>query len=206
VIVPKVKICGVTSAEDARVAFALGAHAIGLNFHPASPRVVSQREARAIVESVGPGRCIVGVFVNRPRQEVAATAREVGLSAVQFHGDETPEYCAGWEPLVVIKAVRASGPAAGLAARAARYEVAYVLVDAPGAGYGGGGRTFSWEVASGVPRERLIVAGGLTPENVADAVRMLRPAGVDVASGVEERPGRKSHGKIEAFIAAATAA
>ncbi len=204
--IPRVKICGITSAEDARAAFALGAHAIGLNFHPASPRAVTPRQAQAIVEGVGSGGCVVGVFVNAPRERVAAVAREVGLTAVQFHGDETPEDCAAWEPLAVIKTLHASGSAAELAARAARYRVAYVLVDAPAPGYGGSGRTFPWEAAAGVPRERLIVAGGLTPENVADAVRILRPAGVDVASGVEECPGRKSHAKLEAFITAATAA
>jgi phosphoribosylanthranilate isomerase len=105
----------------------------------------------------------------------------------------------------VIKAIAADEPGE-LAERAAQYAVAYVLVDTPGATLGGSGRTFDWQVAAALPRDRLVVAGGLTADNVADAVRTLRPVAVDVASGVEQSPGRKDHEKLKAFIEAAKAA
>ena len=202
----RVKICGVTDPEDAAAAFALGADAIGLNFHAPSSRAVTPATARAIVQHVGAGRCAVGVFVNASRARIASVVREVGLTALQLHGDEMPADCSGWEPLTVVKALPAAGTAEDLAALAARFPVAYVLVDAPSGGYGGSGRTFPWHVAAGIARERLIVAGGLSPDNVEEAVRTLRPAWVDVASGVEDRPGRKSHAKLEAFITAAKGA
>ncbi len=142
---------------------------------------------------------------NASRERVAATASEVGLTALQFHGDERPEDCLGWEEFVVIKALSAEEPEQ-LAARAARYAVKYVLVDTASATYGGSGRTFDWRIAAAIPRDRLVVAGGLTPENVAEAVRTLRPLAVDVASGVEQSPGRKDHEKLKAFIEAAKAA
>jgi len=201
----KVKICGVMTRADAETAFALGADAIGLNFCARSPRAVTVPAAREIVLGLPSGRCVVGVFCNSPREQVAAIASEVGLTALQFHGDEPPEDCLGWKDLIVIKALAAKGPEQ-LAKRAAEYAVAYVLVDTPSAAYGGSGRTFDWQVAAMVPRNRLIVAGGLTAGNVADAVRMLRPVAVDVASGVEQSPGRKDHEKIKAFIEAAKTA
>jgi len=201
----KVKICGVMSNEDAAAALALGADAIGLNFCAQSPRALTISQAHKITLGLPRGACMVGVFTNAPRDRVAAIAREVGLTALQFHGDEGPEDCLGWEELVVIKALSADGPEQ-LAALAARYAVHYVLVDTPSAAYGGSGRTFDWRIAAAIPRYRLVVAGGLTPENVAEAVRTLRPLAVDVASGVEQSPGRKDHEKLKAFIEAAKAA
>jgi len=201
----KVKICGVMSSEDAAAALALGADAIGLNFCAQSPRALTISQARKITRWLPRGACVVGVFTNAPRDRVAAIAREVGLTALQFHGDERPEDCLGWEGFVVIKALSANGPEQ-LAARAARYAVKYVLVDTASATYGGSGRTFDWRIAAAIPRDRLVVAGGLTPENVAEAVRTLRPLAVDVASGVEQSPGRKDHEKLKAFIEAAKAA
>jgi phosphoribosylanthranilate isomerase len=190
---------------DAEAAFALGADAIGLNFCARSPRAVTVPEAREIVLGLAHGLCVVGVFCNAPRAQVAAVASEVGLTALQFHGDEPPEDCLGWQDLTVIKAIAANGPEQ-LAERAAEYAVAYLLVDTPSATYGGSGRAFDWQIATMVPRDRLVVAGGLTADNVADAIRMLRPVAVDVASGVERSPGRKDHDKIKAFIEAAKAA
>ncbi len=202
----KIKICGITTLADATAAFALGADAIGLNFHPGSPRAVGVPDAAAIVRGLDPGRCVVGVFVDSPRERIATIARSVGLTALQLHGDEDPAACAGWEPLRVVKALRVRSDAAALAHEAARYPGAYILVDAPSLRYGGSGTTFDWDLAAGIARDRLIVAGGLTPDNVVAAIRRLHPAGVDVASGIEDGPGRKNHGKLEAFIRAAQGA
>jgi phosphoribosylanthranilate isomerase len=200
----KVKICGVTTVADAVTAVDLGADAVGLNFYHGSPRCLSVAAAQAIRAALPATTCVVGVFVNALREQMAATAAAVGLSALQLHGDEPPEACVGWGDLVVIKALRPDGT--DLAIRAAEYRVRYVLLDAPSAGYGGSGRTFDWGIAAAIPRQRLVLAGGLTPDNVADAVRRLGPAAVDVASGVEATPGRKDHEKVKAFIDAAKTA
>ena len=200
----RVKICGLTSVGDARAAVAAGADFLGLNFHPASPRHVDAERAREIAAAV-PGTPLVGVFVDAPRDAVEAIAAEVGLAALQFHGDEPPAYCRAW-PWRTIKALRAK-PGADLGVLASTYATDYVLVDSfvPGVP-GGTGRPLDLAAATGLPRERLFVAGGLAPETVADAVRRLRPYAVDVASGVEASPGRKDHAKLEAFIRAAKAA
>jgi phosphoribosylanthranilate isomerase len=200
----KVKICGVTTVADAVTVVDLGADAVGLNFYPGSPRCLSVAAAQAIRAALPATTCVVGVFVNAPREEMAATAGAVGLSALQLHGDEPPEACVGWGDLKLIKALRPGDT--DLATRAAEYRVRYVLLDTPSAGYGGSGRTFDWGIAAAIPRQRLVLAGGLTPENVADAVRRLDPAAVDVASGVEAAPGRKDHEKVKAFIDAAKTA
>jgi phosphoribosylanthranilate isomerase len=200
----RVKICGLTSVGDARAAVAAGADFLGLNFHPASPRHVDAERAREIAAAV-PGTPLVGVFVDAPRDAVEAIAAEIGLAALQFHGDEPPAYCRAW-PWRTIKALRAQ-PGADLGVLASTYATDYVLVDSfvPGVP-GGTGRPLDLAAATGLPRERLFVAGGLAPETVADAVRRLRPYAVDVASGVEASPGRKDHAKLEAFIRAAKAA
>lgn len=200
----KVKICGVCTVEDARAAVAAGADFLGLNFHPASPRCVSLAAAEAIAEAVA-GTPLVGVFVDAPRARVEELAATLGLAALQFHGDEDPEYCRGFGRRT-IKALRAR-PGAPLAVLAARYPTAYLLVDSfvPGTP-GGTGVSLDPTAAAGLPRERLFVAGGLRPETVAGVVRVLRPFAVDVASGVEDRPGRKDHAKIEEFVRRAKAA
>ena len=202
----KVKICGVCRVEDARAAVRAGADFLGLNFHPESPRCVTVEDAVAIADAVG-GTALVGVFVDAPRARVEDVAGRVGLGAVQFHGDEDPDYCRGW-PWRVIKAIRVA-PGADAAAAAARFAgaVDYLLLDSFVAGRPGGtGVALDPAVAAGVPGERLFVAGGLRPETVADIVRALRPFAVDVASGVEASPGRKDHGKVEDFIRRAKAA
>ena len=201
----KVKVCGITNVADARAAVDLGADAIGLNFYPKSPRAVTVDRAGEITRGLPRGTCIVGVFVNAPREHIVSVVREVGLSALQFHGDESPEDCAGWNDLIVIKAV-AADTKAQLAECAARHPNGYLLVDAPSVGYGGSGRTFDWLMAAELPRDRLVVAGGLTPENVAVAVCTLRPVAVDVASGVEHSAGRKDYEKLKTFIGAAKTA
>ena len=195
----KVKICGITSVRDALLAAAAGADAIGLNFHAASPRCVSVAVAAEIARAVPRGVCRVGVFVDAPRDVVAAIARDVGLDALQFHGNEPPDFCRGWTEKT-IKAVRVRD--AGALAGAADYPVSFVLADAyvPGVAGGTGTRVpLAW--LGGVAAERLILAGGLTPENVAEAVRQVHPAAVDVASGVESAPGVKDPEKVRRFIA-----
>jgi phosphoribosylanthranilate isomerase len=200
----KVKICGVRTLADARAAADAGADYIGLNFHPASPRCVEPEVARTIVAAL-PGVTFVGVFADRGRDAVAAIARQVGLEALQFHGDESPEDCAGW-PYVTIKALRVR-PGEDPTARAAGYATDHLLLDAfvPGT-LGGTGAPLDLSALRDLPRARLFVAGGLTPERVAGVVAAVRPFAVDVASGVERTPGVKDHGKIEEFIRRAKAA
>ena len=194
----RVKICGVCSVEDGHVSVAAGADFLGLNFHPLSPRFVDGETALAIARSVT-GAGLVGVFVDAPRARVEEIGARVGLHLVQFHGDEPPAYCRGWR-WPVIKAIR---PRAGedAAVLAACYDVDYILLDShvPGQ-HGGTGVALAPVAARGLPADRLFVAGGLTPDTVEATVRTLRPFAVDVASGVEERPGRKDHAKVEAFI------
>jgi phosphoribosylanthranilate isomerase len=200
----KVKICGVTSTQDARMIVDAGASAIGLNFFARSPRRVTVEEAAAIAAELPPHICRVGVFVDADREEVARIAGRVGLHALQFHGMESPEYCRGWDRKV-IKAVRTRDPETVRAV--AVYPVDFVLVDAYVEGLAGGtGRLARWDWLTDIDRERLIVAGGLTAENVADAVRQLRPIAVDVASGVENAPGRKDPALVRRFIANAQSA
>lgn len=195
----RVKICGVTRLADALHAARAGADAIGLNFYPRSPRCVSVEAAAEIAAALPDGVWTVGVFVDAPRDAIAAVAERVGLDAIQFHGDEPAAFCAGWDRKT-IKAVRVDAP--GALAGASGYPVDYVLADAYVAGRPGGtGRQVPLEWLVGVPSERLILAGGLTPESVAAAVRAVHPVAVDVASGVESAPGIKDPEKVERFIA-----
>lgn len=194
----RVKICGVTRAEDARRAAELGADMIGLNFAAVSPRRVGLAEARAIVEALPRGVWRVGVFVDARREEIDALRAELELDAIQLHGDEPEELNRGW-PCRVIRAFRLRSPAD--AARALESRADLLLCEgAAGGGYGGAGEAFPWRWARGLPRERLIVAGGLTSGNVAEAVRTLRPFAVDVASGVELRPGVKDEARMAELI------
>lgn len=194
----RVKICGITNAADALAAVAAGADAVGFNFYPASVRYVSPETAAGIVAQLAPGVCPVGVFVNAARADVERIAAAVGVRAVQFHGDEDPAACAGW-PLKTIKAVRVRDRSVTELAR--QYAVDYLLADAYVEGqFGGTGATVAVDLLDGFDRRRLILAGGLTPETVADAVRAVRPFAVDVASGVEVAPGRKDHDKMRRFI------
>ncbi len=195
----RVKICGVTRVADAVHAARVGADAIGLNFAAASPRCVSLAQAAEIAAALPQSVCRVGVFVDADRDTVAAVLAQVPLDALQFHGDEPPAACADWS-VPVIKAVRVRGPET--LAAASDYAVDFLLADAWVPGQAGGtGQRVPLEWLGGVARERLILAGGLSPETVADAVRAVRPAGVDVASGVEAAPGIKDPEKVERFIA-----
>jgi phosphoribosylanthranilate isomerase len=197
----KVKICGVCSVADARASVLSGADFLGVNFHPTSPRCVDPETARAIVDAAGDVP-VAGVFVDAPRAQVEDVASRAGLRLLQFHGQEPPDYCAGWR-LPVIKVVRPR-PGEDAAVLAAAFRTDYLMVDAwiPGQA-GGTGVAVDPEVVRGLPAARLFVAGGLRPETVGEVVRMLRPFAVDVASGVEQSPGRKDHGKVTRFIYAA---
>jgi len=201
----KVKICGVTRPEDARAAVAAGADYLGLNFWPQSPRAVDLAAARAIADAAG-DTPLVGIFVDAKREDVERTAEQVGLSLLQFHADESPAYCAGWSQ-PVMKAIRVPAGASATQLAAPFGGVAYLLVDAfvPGRPGGTGTRVAAAALA-GLAADRVFLAGGLTPENVAEAVQCMRPFAVDVASGVEQRAGVKDHEKIQRFIERARAA
>lgn len=197
----RVKICGITSREDAMLAVELGAAAIGLVFWPASPRRIDPTRAREIVAAIGPFVSAVGVFVNQV-DEAAVLARELRLSAVQFHGEE-PEGQYRAFPCAVIKAVAVSDDASRAAA-AAVPPGATVLLDAHDPiRRGGTGRTIDWEVAAAIARERpVILSGGLNADNVVAAVAAVQPYAIDVSSGVEAAPGRKDPAKLRALFAA----
>lgn len=201
----RVKICGITNREDALAAAAAGADALGFNFWKGSPRWVAPETVEALLPELPPGILTVGVFVNAPRAEIEAVLERVPLGAIQLHGDEPPQACRGWR-VTVIKALRAL-PGVDLASEAERYPAEIILLDSGAAGsYGGSGKTFPWERAIGVAPGRLLLAGGLDPDNVAEAVRFVRPWGVDVAGGVERSPGRKDPQKIKEFVAHARCA
>lgn len=190
----KVKICGITRAADAQHAAQAGADAIGLNFWPGSKRFVTVKQARSIVRDLPPLVWVVGVFVNAPREEIEATVRAVGLHAVQLHGDESPRDTRG-HAVPVFKALH-------LARSAPRVPFTVPLVlDAQQPGYGGGGVRFDWKLARRLAATHaVLLAGGLTPRNVREAIAAVRPWGVDVASGVESSPGLKDKSLVTRFI------
>ena len=201
-MVPLVKICGLTNSADALHASGCGADAVGLVFYAGSPRCVTPEIAREICAALPPFVTRVGLFVNEASQKVHETAAYCGLDVVQLHGDETPEL-SDYSPLRTIKALRIKD-AASLNGHA-DYEVSTLLLDVwvPDA-YGGTGECFNWDLAAAVAAERpVILAGGLTPTNVAAAIAKVKPYAVDVSSGVEQFPGKKDHAKVAAFIKAA---
>lgn len=193
----RVKTCGITSVEDALLAVEAGVHAIGLVFAD-SPRRVSLATAEQIAAVLPPFVSTVGVFSDANSVEVVELAERVPLTALQLHGNESPEYCELF-PWQVIKRfdIRENDTPETLRQRIQRYRVAAHLLD-PGAG---GDRVFDWEVARGLPSP-LIVSGGLNPDNVGDAIRLLRPFAVDVCSAVESEPGRKDAERLGAFVRA----
>jgi len=201
----EVKICGLTTLDDAVRCVMLGADAIGLNFWLGSPRHTSIDTARRIVDAVGDRAEMVGVFVDFDLTQIREVLQNTGIPWAQLHGDETPELVDALLP----RAYKAVGVKDGSAVELARrYPGEHLLLDASVPGMPGGtGRTFDWAIAAEVAKERkLTLAGGLTPDNVAEAVRTVRPFRVDVASGVESAPGRKDPGLVAAFIAAAKSA
>lgn len=202
----KTKICGITRGEDAEAAVSIGAWAIGLNFSPSSPRQIDVADAEAIGMAMK-RRCeIAGVFVNPALEEVVDIADRVGLTLVQLHGEEGTSFCHEVRRRTgckVIKAFRVKSQAEVNAARA--YRTDFHLFDTYRRGeHGGTGATFDWDLVAmrkgGVP---ALLAGGLNPDNVAEAIEVANPWGVDVSSGVETEPGVKSENLIKSFIAAA---
>ncbi len=197
--VPKVKICGITNLEDARHASACGADALGFVFYPGSPRCVEPDQVRRIVAELPPLLTTVGLFVNESPARIREVVDFCGLNTVQLHGDEEPEQCC-YPPCRVIKALRLRGDMQH--ALFAAYKVSALLLDAyvPDQ-FGGTGHRCDWQQAAKLAAQhRVILAGGLNAENVAEAVRQVRPYGVDVSSGVEEQPGQKDPEKVARFI------
>ena len=211
----RVKICGLTSVLDALKCAEAGADWIGLNFHPGSPRFIDMARASSIVSVIPTSVLVVGVFVNRPAAEVARVAQFLGLKVVQLHGEEPPEDLLALSHLQVVRAFRLSRPSdwRGVTEFLSRAEAIgrspdAILIDAfvPGEP-GGTGASVAADVLECIPPlPRLILAGGLTPENVAAKVARVQPWMVDVASGVESAPGLKDAAKVAAFVKAAVGA
>jgi phosphoribosylanthranilate isomerase len=198
----KVKVCGIRSLEEAQASIDAGADALGFNFWSRSPRYIAPEAAREIVARLPPLVANIGVFVNETRERIEAIASDLRLAAVQLHGDESPEFCAGITAAKTIKAIRVTEDFAPQSIR--RYSVSMILLDTGIAGsYGGTGRTFDWSVAAECARlSPIILAGGLTTENIGEAISTVRPAAIDVCSGVEAEPGRKDLVKLRNFMLA----
>jgi phosphoribosylanthranilate isomerase len=198
----KVKICGITSYEDARAAVEAGADALGFVFYDKSPRFINPVKAAGIISRLPPFIQTVGLFVNEETAQVNWTADYCGIDVVQLHGDETPEDCLEVKRRV-IKAFRVQKIISiDPLEKYQDYQVAGYLLDAwsPDA-YGGTGRTFNWELAQSAKQYGpVILAGGLSPENIAEAIRVVQPYGVDVSSGVEAALGKKDLAKVKEFI------
>jgi phosphoribosylanthranilate isomerase len=204
----RIKFCGFTHPDDVAAAVEAGADALGFNFYPKSPRFVDPQTAGPLVGTTPRGVAAVGVFVQVTVREMRTTAIRLGLHEVQWHGDgPAPEGDCSPFPLVVAYRVRGPADLEMIRANVARHQ-STVLIDAAVPGqYGGTGQTAPWHLFSGFdPGVPLILAGGLTPENVAEAVRIVRPHGVDVASGIESSPGRKDADKMRRFVAAVRSA
>jgi phosphoribosylanthranilate isomerase len=204
----KVKICGTTNLEDARRAADLGAWAIGLIFYPDSLRRCRENEALEIASALRRRVEVVGVFVNATLDHVVDMADRVGLTMLQLHGDEGPSYCAEAGRRTGCEVIKAAQVRSQADLRALEpFHTDFHLLDAHSRDRRGGtGTTFDWElVRLRRSPQPLIVSGGLTPDNVAEAIAATRPFAVDVASGVEAEPGRKDPAKLEAFFTAAAA-
>ena len=196
-----VKICGITNLDDALAAVAAGADALGFNFYKPSPRYITPQHAREMVEQLPQSLLTVGVFVDEELEDVRKIAKEVGLRALQLHGDESPEYCRELADYFVIKtfAVADTFDIQELEP----YQVEAIMLDTKHNNLRGGtGRVFDWSVAkqaaSTIPK--LFLAGGLSPENVQNAVEIVRPFAVDACSALEDRPGKKNHERMRVFI------
>jgi len=202
----QVKICGITSVPDALVAAEAGADMIGLMFYDGSPRHISLATAVEISRALPPFVLRVGVFVNPEEAQVMEAISACGLNLLQFHGDEDSAFCTQFG-VMSMKAIRVQG-AESLQTLANFHTDAFLLDAYSRTGLGGTGEKFNWDLAVEAQKfgKPIFLAGGLTPENVADAVKQVRPFAVDVSSGVESAPGKKDAAKVRAFIAAARAA
>jgi len=199
----RVKICGVTRTQDARLAERLGAYAIGLNFYEKSPRAVAPADAWRIRKQLAPVTQAVGVFVNWKPEVMMYLVHALELTTVQLHGDETPKQLNELGGLTVTKAFRV-GPDFSMSNFKRFRRASYFLLDAAAKKdqFGGTGKTFDWSIAQkAAAKHKIILAGGLTPENVGEAILTVRPYAVDVASGVESRPGIKDPAKLRDFFA-----
>lgn len=199
----KVKICGITNHEDAQKAMYYGAYAAGFIFHKKSPRSVSPSKARKLIEALPPFIVPVGVFVDLKEKAVRDICQFTRIRTVQFHGEETPLYCKRFTDYKIIKAFRVNDMFDPVGVR--KYKVDAYLFDTYQENViGGTGKTFNWEVLKGHKFEKpVILSGGLTAENVADAIGSVNPYAVDVSSGVEKTPGIKDPRKIREFMKAA---
>ena len=198
----RVKICGITRIEDAQAAVAAGADAIGFVFHTSSARAVNAETARTICSALPAFVTTVGLFVDAQPSAVRAILDAVPLDLLQFHGAETPEYCAQFARSY-LKALRMRDDLDVIAAAQQFTNARALLLDTYRAGVAGGtGETFDWQRVPELLRNKIVLAGGLTPHNVASAIAQIHPYAVDVSGGVESAPGRKDVNKIEAFIAA----
>lgn len=198
-----IKICGITNLDDALAAVAAGADALGFNFYKPSPRYLTPQHAREIVDQLPDSILTVGVFVNEESPDaVRGIAREAGLKALQLHGDESPEYCRDLAvDHYVIKTFAVSGSFDSETAKA--YAVEAIMLDTRDNSLRGGtGRVFDWSVAKQVGKTfpKLFLAGGLSPENVENAIRTVRPYAVDACSALEDSPGKKSHERMHVFV------
>jgi phosphoribosylanthranilate isomerase len=204
----RVKICGLTTPQDAIAAIEFGADALGFNFFPGSKRHIRREIAADWIAALSGVVEKIAILVNPSWDEATAAARTAGITGLQLHGAEAPEFCRRLmeEGIRFEKAIPVTD--AESVANVPDFFTGTVLLDSGGVGeFGGTGRPFPWEIARDFvqtnPHLRVVLAGGLTPENVAEAVALVRPFGVDVTSGVESTPGRKDRGRMRAFIAAA---
>lgn len=196
-----VKICGITNLDDALAAVAAGADALGFNFYKPSPRYITPQHARQIIEQLPESLLTVGVFVNEEPDAVRAIAGEAGLRALQLHGDETPAYCRELADYYVIKTFAVSGTFDIQALEP--YKVEAIMLDTKHNSLRGGtGRVFDWSVAIRVSQTipKLFLAGGLSPENIENAVEIVHPFAVDACSALEDRPGIKNHERMRVFV------
>jgi len=195
----KVKICGITNKEDALYAAGCGANALGFIFYEKSPRYIEPDDAKTIIAALPPFVTTVGVFVNKDFNDIRDITLLTGVTVVQLHGDESPSYCNLVEGKL-IKAIRVKNDSSieGLK----KYDVDAFLLDSfDKNSFGGSGLTFDWKLAEKAKQYgKIILAGGLTPDNVEEAVKKVAPYGVDVNSGVEKKPGIKNKNKVKEFI------
>ncbi len=197
----RVKVCGITNAVDALRAVELGADALGFIFYKGSKRYIDPRDAHRIISSLPPFISSVGVFVNQTVPEITGAVETSGVDTVQLHGDETPELCT-MLPYKLIKAVRVKDTVNTVEVEL--YPVRAILFDKhTDEMYGGTGTSFDWGVLKSInTSKKVILSGGLTPENVSRAIEIVNPYGVDVSTGVEDSPGKKNHIKMRKFIEA----
>lgn len=195
----KIKICGITNLDDALAAAELGADALGFNFFRESPRFIEPEKAGEIIYQLPPFVTAVGVFVNETEERVREIQSKSGVHVLQFHGDEPPEFCERFQGKI-IKAIRVKNRES--VHGAVHYKVSAILLDGYKKGrWGGTGKTFDWDlVRETVALKRVILSGGLTPENVSAAIKAVKPYAVDIASGVEKEKGIKDYEKMKRFI------